>query len=62
MTMKTSTSDWLHNLAHKLGLTSGHMDHFKDSEGVWWIGLKCPKCGRFTDPIKSIHQEMPSRP
>ncbi len=51
---------WLHNLAHRIGLTGGYVDHELDAKGVWWIGLRCPKCGRLSHPIKSNFQ-APSR-
>lgn len=38
-----------------IGLCSGHIEHFCDDDGVWWVGLKCNN-GRFHLPIRSKFQ------
>jgi hypothetical protein len=48
-----------HRLMHKLGLTSGFVDHEKDADGIWWIGLRCAGCGKLMHPIKSNFQDEP---
>ena len=48
---------WWHCLMHRLGLTAGYVDHERDSAGIWWIGLRCPKCGKLTDPMLSNYQD-----
>ncbi len=51
---------WWHRLMHKLCLTSGYVDHEKDADGVWWIGLRCGVCGKLMHPFKSKFQDNPT--
>ena len=48
--------EWLHRLAHRLWLTSGHVDHEKQN-GVWMLGLRCDVCGELMHPIPSAYQD-----
>lgn len=55
-------SNWWHNLMHRIGWTAGYVDHERDANGVWWLGLRCPTCGRLMDPIKSHYQDKATTP
>ncbi len=41
----------------KLHLCGGYVEHEKDANGIWWIGLRCATCRKFLDPIKSNFQD-----
>jgi hypothetical protein len=43
----------------KFSLCGGHVDHTKDSDGVWWVGLRCATCGNLLCPVKSRFQDTP---
>ena len=46
----------LRRLRCHLRLCSGHLEHMRDADGVWWLGMRCA-AGRFHDPIKSKYQD-----
>ena len=48
----------------KAGLCYGHIEHIKDADGVWWLGMRCQNTGTFHSPIKSKFQDAvrPSTP
>jgi hypothetical protein len=41
----------------KLGLCGGHIEHERDKNGVWWLGLRCTATGKLHDPVKSKYQD-----
>lgn len=48
----------LKGLLCRLGIIcAGHIGHQKDAQGIWWIGLRCVRCGKFCHPVKSKHQD-----
>jgi len=42
----------------KLSLCGGHIEHEKDKDGVWWIGLRCATCKKLRCPLKSHYQDL----
>lgn len=42
---------------HLLGLTSGYIDRDRDASGVWWVGIRCPKCRKLMHRCKSNFQQ-----
>lgn len=50
----------LHRLLCWTGLIcGGRIEHYRDPKGVWWLGLRCVRCGKFCSPIRSNHQDKP---
>lgn len=47
----------LRRLQCRLGLCGGHIQHERDANGVWWVGLKCTATGKLHNPIKSAYQD-----
>lgn len=47
----------LHRIQCRLGLCGGYMEHERDKDGVWWIGLRCTSTGKLHNPVKSKHQD-----
>lgn len=45
----------------RLGMCGGHVDHAKDGDGIWWVGLRCATCGTLKCPLKSKHQDKETR-
>lgn len=43
-------------------ICAGHIEHEKDGQGIWWIGLRCQMCGKLCHPIKSMHQDTKGTP
>jgi len=41
----------------RLGLCGGHIEHMRDENGVWWLGLRCTATGKLHDPIMSKYQD-----
>jgi len=41
----------------RLLLCGGHVDHEKDAQGIWWVGLRCATCRKLRYPIKSKHED-----
>lgn len=37
---------------------AGHVEHEKDAKGVWWVGLRCVRCGKLCSPIRSAYQDQ----
>lgn len=52
----------LRRLQCKLGLCGGHMEHERDENGTWWIGLRCTATGTLHGRIKSAHQDKQPNP
>lgn len=38
---------------------AGRIGHEKDSNGIWWIGLRCVYCGKLCHPVRSAYQDKP---
>lgn len=55
--MKTTKPSLINRLLCHLCLCSGHMEHERDANGIWWVGLRCTSTGKLHDPVKSLHQE-----
>jgi hypothetical protein len=55
-----SAPSFFRRLQCRLGLCGGHMEHERDANGVWWIGLRCTATGTLHGPIKSRHQDLPN--
>lgn len=41
----------------RLHLCAGVVEHERDKEGVWWVGLHCATCDKLLCPIKSQFQD-----
>lgn len=54
---QTTMKNRWHRFMHWLGLTAGYVDHERDANGIWWIGLRCPKCGKLMSPVRSHYQD-----
>ena len=53
----------LRKIMCRIGLCFGRIQHERDANGIWWLGLRCRHCGKLKDPIKSMYQESKrSRP
>lgn len=50
------TMNMLRKIQCKLGLCGGHIEHVRDENGVWWIGLRCTATGTLHHPVKSAFQ------
>lgn len=55
-----SEPSWFDRLLCKLGLCSGHIEHYKDNNGIWWIAMKCVQIGTLHSPMKSNFQDKPA--
>lgn len=38
------------------GMCGGTIEHERDKDGVWWVGLRCATCHKFHCPVKSRYQ------
>lgn len=48
------------SIAHFLLGCAGHVEHERDTAGVWWIGLRCDHCGRMKGRSLSAYQDHPA--
>lgn len=44
-------------LHHWLFGCFGHTEHEMDANGVWWIGLRCHRCGKLASKSRSAVNE-----
>lgn len=49
---------WIQKILCKLSIgCAGHIEHEKDAQGIWWVGLRCWSCGKLCSPFKSTFQD-----
>lgn len=54
---KLSAPSFWSRLQCRLSLCGGHMEHVRDANGKWWIGLRCTATGTLHSPILSRYQD-----
>lgn len=47
----------LRRLQCKAGLCGGHVEHERDADGKWWIGLRCTATGTLHGRTLSRYQD-----